>query len=97
MITPNWPQLPKRKDTYASVQEEEAVESTWNSVPDDPIDYTFFFQVLDGDEYGREPQQAKPDTGEVHFNENFDFKSKSCLYYIAHSQNKVTGNFLYSM
>lgn len=89
MISPNWPQLPERKENYTSHQEEEDIEHTWTSVPDDPMDYNFYFQVLDGDDRGRMPKGVDSVRKEVQFNPHFNWSAKSCLYSIAHSQNKV--------
>ncbi|XP_028394669.1 transient receptor potential cation channel subfamily A member 1-like isoform X2 [Dendronephthya gigantea] len=78
LVNPHWPYLPERKDDDNS----EEIERAWSSVPDDPLDYHFYYNVLDCDDEGRIPKinDAK--------NNEFDVKSKSCLRRLTESKNK---------
>ena len=76
LINPHWPYLPEGdKETN---EDNDHIERAWTSVPDDPLNYDFFYHVLDGDNEGREPK-----------NKEFDAKSKSCLRHLTESSNKV--------
>jgi hypothetical protein len=82
LINPHWPYLPEgNKET--TNEDNEHIERAWTSVPDDPLNYDFFYHVLDGDNEGREPKI----NGEK--NKEFDAKSKSCLRHLTESNNKV--------
>lgn len=90
MVTPHWPYLPERKATYESREEEENIEHAWNSTPEEPMSYQFYYQILDGDEWGRLPKIPDPeDESKIINNDHFNWRSKSCLYSIAFSNNKV--------
>ena len=56
MMNPHWPHLPKRKDSYENEKEKEVVEGAWRTITDDPLDYHFYYHILDGDEGGRPPK-----------------------------------------
>ncbi|XP_031558823.1 transient receptor potential cation channel subfamily V member 6-like [Actinia tenebrosa] len=90
MVTPHWPYLPERKDAYSSREEEENIEHAWNSVPEEPMSYQFYYQILDGDEWGRLPKIPDPNgrSGEMINNDHFNWKNKSCLYSLAFSKNE---------
>ena len=91
MVTPHWPYLPERKASYASREEEENIEHAWNSAPEEPMSYQFYYQILDGDEWGRLPKIPDPaDETKMIDNKHFNWKNKSCLYSIAFSDNKVS-------
>ena len=77
MVRPDWRHLPKYKDDYSS-QMKKDIELAWSSEPSDPITYQFYYKILDGDDYGRGPTDV-----------SFNWKSKSCLFLIANSANKV--------
>ena len=53
MMNPHWPHLPKRKDSYENEKEKEVIEGAWCTITDDPLDYHFYYHILDGDEGGR--------------------------------------------
>ena len=55
------------------------IELAWKSEPSDPISYQFHYQIVDGDDCGRDP-----------WHEDFNWKAKSSLFLIANSGNKVT-------
>ncbi|XP_048582080.1 uncharacterized protein LOC5507682 [Nematostella vectensis] len=89
MITPHYPYLPERRESYESREDEENIEHAWNSVPDEPMSYQFYYQILDGDEWGRLPTVPAPRAGESTVkNRHFNWKTKSSLYSIAYSGNK---------
>ena len=75
-----------KKDEYEDEDEKDAVERAWSSVPDDPLNYHFLYNILDADEFGHPP---KVDGVK---NPQFRSSSKSALHYIAESDNKVTGS-----
>ncbi|XP_058942053.2 uncharacterized protein [Pocillopora verrucosa] len=89
MINPHWPFLPKRKEKYASEEEERGIEGAWRTITENPLEYYFYYHILDGDEGGRPPMIV---TSEGHNkqtnNENFNCRDKSCLHAIAKSDNK---------
>lgn len=43
-------------DSYKSEHEKEGIEGTWRTITDDPIDYHFYYHILDGEEGGRPPK-----------------------------------------
>ena len=83
LVNPHWPYLPEKiKETG---ERSERIERAWSSVPDDPLNYDFFYHVLEADDQGREPK-----IDEKTLNELFDPKSTSSLRCIAESDDKVT-------
>ena len=56
MVNPHWPHLPKRKESYKNELEKEGIEGAWRTITDDPVDYHFYYHILDGDEGGRSPK-----------------------------------------
>ena len=90
MVNPHWPHLPKRKDHYNYQEEEEGIEGAWSTIPDDPFDYHFYYDILDGDEAGRPPKVMASEGKELTDNKYFHQCDKSCLDLIARSNNKVT-------
>ncbi|XP_068676223.1 transient receptor potential cation channel subfamily V member 2-like isoform X2 [Montipora foliosa] len=81
LVNPHWPYLPKESRELG--QTSNRMERTWNSVPDDPLNYDFFYHVLEADEQGRQPKvHAKT------LNKMFNSKSVSCLRHIAESEDK---------
>ena len=70
LISPDWPSLPQKEQEHFDVEEE------WHRVPDIPVRYQFYYNILDGDDYGREPR-----------NRNFDHRHLSCLQAISQSSN----------
>lgn len=88
MVNPHWPHLPKRKDNYETNEEEDGIEGAWRTIPDDPLDYHFYYHILDGDTAGHPPKILSSESDKWLYNEQFDRKSKSCLHLIAKSKNK---------
>ena len=89
MVNPHWPHLPKRKDKYDTNEEEDGIEGAWRTIPDDPLDYHFYYHILDGDKAGRPPKLLASEGNKQVDNEYFDRRDKSCLHLIAKSRNKV--------
>ena len=77
LVNPHWPYL---ELGFTS----DRIERAWSSVPDDPLNYDFYYHVLDADEQGRRPK-----INELTVNGIFDPKSVSCLRHIAESEDKV--------
>ena len=77
MISPDWRHLPKFREDYSS-QMKKDIELAWSSEPSNPIGYKFYYKIIDGDECGRDPTH-----------DEFNWTSKSCLFLIANSGNKV--------
>lgn len=82
LVNPHWPYLPEKMRELG--ENSERIERAWSSVPDDPMNYDFFYHVLDADEQGRQPK-----IDEQTINELFNQKSMSCLRRIAQSDDKV--------
>ena len=94
MVNPHWPYLPKRKDSYVSQEEKEGIEGVWNTIPEDPLNYHFYYAILDGDEGGRPPNVSMLSEGHKESdNKYFNWRDQSCLNVIAKSNNKVHINF----
>ena len=89
MVNPHWPHLPKRKESYENEEEKEGIEGAWNTITDDPLEYHFFYHILDGDEEGRPPMIVASVWKEKITNKYFNRRDKSCLHMIAKSYNKV--------
>ena len=82
LVNPHWPYLPEKiKETG---EKSDRIERAWSSVPDDPLNYDFFYHVLEADDLGQEP---KDDEGNLI--EEFNPKSMSPLRCIAESDDKV--------
>ena len=90
MVNPHWPYLPNRKDKYDNHEEEEGIEGVWSTIPDDPLDYHFYYHILDGDKAGSPPKILALEGNKHIVNEHFDRSHKSCLHLIAKSNNKVS-------
>ena len=89
MVNPRWPYLPERQENYETEEEREAIEGIWNTIPDDPLNYCFYYHILDGDEGGRPPKILTSDGHQQMENKYFNWEDKSCLHAIAKSNNKV--------
>ncbi|XP_020892574.1 transient receptor potential cation channel subfamily A member 1 [Exaiptasia diaphana] len=87
MVNPHWPYLPDKKSDYLSVEEEQGIECAWATVPEDPLDYHFFYHVLDSDDCGRPPKIKDTTTNKLVPNPFFNKKAPSCLNIIANSDN----------
>lgn len=88
MMSPHWPYLPKRQENYETEEEREAIEGVWNTISDDPLNYHFYYHILDGDEGGRPPKNLASDEHQQTENKYFNWRDKSCLHAIAMSNNK---------
>ncbi|XP_027051176.1 uncharacterized protein LOC113678493, partial [Pocillopora damicornis] len=95
LINPHWPYLPRGMEYDDN---EEDIARSLSSVPDDPMNYDFFYHVLEADESGRQPkikvatevdEQGTPIKTETVSNLKFNHKSLSCLRRIAESGNKA--------
>ena len=82
LVNPYWPYLPEKMKELG--ENSDRIERAWSSVPDDPVNYDFFYHVLDADDQGREPK-----LDERTLNELFNPKSMSFLRCIAESDDKV--------
>ena len=89
MVNPHWPYLPQRQENYENEVEREAIEGIWNSITDDPLNYHFYYHILDGDEGGRPPKIMALDGNQQIENKHFNWRNKSILHAIATSNNKV--------
>ena len=92
MLNPHWPYLPQRQENYETEKEREAIEGVWNTISDDPLNYHFYYHILDGDEEGGPPKIVTSDGHQQMENKYFNWKDKSCLQAIAKSNNKVNLN-----
>ena len=90
MVNPHWPYLPDRKEKYNYKEEEEGIERAWASIPDDPLNYHFYYHILESDECGRPPKVRDSDQDGQTLNEHFNRNSVSCLSAIAKSQNRAS-------
>nr|XP_058957050.1 transient receptor potential cation channel subfamily A member 1-like [Pocillopora verrucosa] len=88
MGNPHWPYLPKRKDKYVSKEEKEGIEGVWKTIPEDPLNYYFYYAILDSDEGGRPPKVMLSGEHKESDNKYFNWRDKSCLNMIAKSNNK---------
>ena len=93
MVNPHWPHLPKRKEKYDSDKESAGIEGVWRTIPDDPLDYHFYYHILDGDEGGRPPKVFMLGGQGLTENKYFNWRDKSCLHVIARSRNLVRLRF----
>ena len=89
MVDPHWLYLPKRQENYETEEEREAIEGVWNTISDDPLNYHFYYHILEGDEGGRPPKIMASDGHKEMENKYFNLNDKSCLHAIAKSNNKV--------
>ena len=94
-INPRWPYLPERKDND---ENDDDIARALSSVPDDPMNYDFFYHILEADDKGRQPKIEAATEVDEHGtpiriervpNPKFNHKSQSCLRRIAESGNKV--------
>nr|XP_058942650.1 uncharacterized protein LOC131770949 [Pocillopora verrucosa] len=88
MVNPHWPYLPQRQENYETEEEREAIEGVWKTITDDPLNYHFYYHILDGDEGGRPPKILASDGHQQTEKKYFNWKDKSCLHAIAKSNNK---------
>ncbi|XP_022809423.1 transient receptor potential cation channel subfamily V member 5-like [Stylophora pistillata] len=88
MINPHWPYLPQRQENYETEEEREAIEGVWKTITDDPLNYHFYFHILDGDKDGQPPKIMTLDGYWQIDNKYFNWRDSSCLHTIAKSNNK---------
>ncbi|XP_022779717.1 uncharacterized protein LOC111321174, partial [Stylophora pistillata] len=88
MMNPHWPYLPRRQENYETELEREAIEGVWKTISDDPLNYYFYYHILDGDEGGRPPKIVASDGQQQIENKYFNWRDNSCLHAIAMSNNK---------
>nr|XP_058959432.1 uncharacterized protein LOC131786393 [Pocillopora verrucosa] len=88
MANPHWPHLPKRKESYKNEHEKEGIEGAWRTITDDPMDYHFYYHILDSDEGGCPPRLTMPGREKQIDNKHFSWRDRSCLHLIAKSKNK---------
>ena len=69
LISPDWPNLPK--------DQEEEYQKAWYRVPDIPVRYHFYYNILDGDNHGKAP-----------WDPGFNHRQLSCLQAICLSNHK---------
>ncbi|XP_022810433.1 uncharacterized protein LOC111347452 [Stylophora pistillata] len=85
MVNPYSSHLPKCKDTYDNEEEKEATEGVWRTITDDPLNYHFYYHILDSDEGGCPPNLLYQ--GKHMDNKFFNWRDQSCLHVIATSTN----------
>ena len=78
LVKPYWPYLPEK------FEELQLDERAGSGVPDDPLNYYFWYHLLEADDQGRQPN-----IDEQKGNKMFNLKSVSCLRQIAESGDKV--------
>ena len=84
LFRPHWPYLPDKFQELQLGQSRGRSELAWSSVLEDPLNYYFWYHLLEADEQGRQPK-IDGDTE----NKMFNAKSVSCLRHIADSEDKV--------
>ncbi|XP_028403084.1 transient receptor potential cation channel subfamily V member 5-like [Dendronephthya gigantea] len=72
LIDPVWPYLPNREDREESGNRNDITKAL-ESVPNDPLDYDFYYHILETDDNGNVPDDDS----------NFNKESVSCLRHIA--------------
>ena len=88
LIHPRWPYLTVGRDDLK--ENEKDIERALGSLPDDPMNYDFYYHILEADEKGRQPKTTLGGKAQrPRNNPNFNQKSTSCLRRIADSKNKV--------
>lgn len=97
LINPRWPYLP---DCHKHEEYSDDIQRAISNVPDNPMNYDFYYHVLEADGKGRRPKLMPKDddndresttktSTKTTANEKFNCKSVSCLRLIADSKNKV--------
>ena len=92
-MNPHRPHLPKRKEKYDSDKERAGSKGVWRTIPDDPLNYHFYYHILDGDEGGWPPKVFMLGGQGLTENKYFNWRDKSCLHVIAKSRNLVRLRF----
>ncbi|PFX15099.1 hypothetical protein AWC38_SpisGene20699 [Stylophora pistillata] len=88
MVSPHWPYIPQRQENYETEEEREAIEGIWNTISDNPLNYHFYYHILDGDKGGRPPTIVASNGHKQIENRYFNWGDNSCLHAIAKSNNK---------
>ena len=84
LVKPHWPYLPEKFKDFQVGEITTHTEKVCSSVPDDAMNYYFWYHMLDADEQGRQPK-----INDLTMNKMFNPKSVSCLRQIAESGDKV--------
>ncbi|KAK2556747.1 Transient receptor potential cation channel subfamily V member 5 [Acropora cervicornis] len=79
LVSPHWPYMPEK---FEELHLGQTCGSASSSVPDDPLNYYFWYHLLEADENGIQP------VIDEHKNKMFNAKSTSCLQHIAESGDK---------
>jgi len=82
LVSPHWPYLPEKCEELQLGEISRHFERASKSVPDDPLNYYFWYHLLEADENGIQPMIDE------HKNKMFNAKSTSCLQHIAESGDK---------
>ena len=83
LVSPHWPYLPEKFEEPHLGQTSGRFKRASSSVPDDPLNYYFWYHLLEADEHGIQPMIDE------HKNIMFNAKSTSCLQRIAEGRDKV--------
>ena len=83
LVSPHWPYMPEKCEELHLGQTSGRFKRASSSVPDDPLNYYFWYHLLEADEYGIQPMIDEQK------NKMFNAKSTSCLRHIAESGDKV--------
>ena len=84
LIKPHWPYMPETCKELHLGEISDRVERELSSVADEPLNYYFWYHLLDADEKGKQPK-----IGLRTVNKWFNLKSVSSLRHIAESGDKV--------
>ena len=82
-MNPCCPFIKKYAASAEENQDEENDILSSNEIPNVPVRYHFFYQILDGDDKGQSPY-----TEDNLPNENFNYSAKSCLELLAENSTK---------
>ena len=83
LVSPHWPYLPEKFEELYLGQTSGRFKRASSSIPDDPLNYYFWYHLLEADEHGIQPLIDEQK------NKMFNAKSTSCLRHIAESWDKV--------
>ncbi|XP_068675391.1 uncharacterized protein [Montipora foliosa] len=83
LVKPYWPYLQQKFQDFHLGEMNDRIERACSSVPDDPLNYFFWYHLLEADEQGRQPKIDDQTTNEL-----FNPESVSCLRQIAESGDK---------
>ena len=83
LVSPHWSYMPEKFEELHLGQTSGRFKRGSSSVPDDPLNYYFWYHLLEADEHGIQPLIDEQK------NKVFNAKSMSCLRHIAESGDKV--------